>query len=320
MYRILKCYNRSIIISGAPLSKKSRIEIEVEITSAEEETEGGYIPNCGTEINNRLSESSTKSEDSRKNMNIKPLATKSSEQVEEKWDLTRYVESHHSMLKAEVYFKCDECPYQSVSQGALDRHKKLHDKTRRFVCDMCKYRFKDKIGLQQHLKKVHSDVKLYECSSCDYKTSDLSHLKRHSRTHTREKSFSCTICEYKCAQKGNLITHMRIHTGEKPYCCSFCGCKFALTSNLTKHLLRGNCRQEFFPCTQCSYKSTRVSDLKKHLIKHSDEKPFACSLCEYKCKQKNILSKHLKLHTGTIMVTNVKNGDLIVTKCLTGPS
>lgn len=50
-------------------------------------------------------------------------------------------------------------------EKSLKEHKYMHDEERRFGCDQCPKRFRQKACLFMHMK-VHKEAKDYICTSC----------------------------------------------------------------------------------------------------------------------------------------------------------
>ena len=93
----------------------------------------------------------------------------------------------HALPRGGRDFSCKECELGFDTEGAYQKHmwKSHGQRTRTFVCDICK----------RHLRTEHS-------------------LKEHYRTHTGEKPYMCDICGKCFTQRQMLTSHRRLHTGE----------------------------------------------------------------------------------------------------------
>ncbi|XP_066293786.1 zinc finger protein 22-like [Branchiostoma lanceolatum] len=76
----------------------------------------------------------------------------------------------------------------------------------------------------------------YRCDECTMQFKELSHLKKHTRTHTEKKPYKCEACSKQFGQLCSLKAHMRTHTGEKPYSCEQCNKLFSELSSLKRRM------------------------------------------------------------------------------------
>ena len=85
----------------------------------------------------------------------------------------------------------------------------------------CHKKYSNKSDLSQH-KKVHNESKCFKCEICLKVFNEKQNLKRHYRTHTGEKPFDCQICGRKFACKSNLVRHQATHSKIKSFKCTIC--------------------------------------------------------------------------------------------------
>lgn len=119
-------------------------------------------------------------------------------------------------LKQAFQYKA-ACPYLQ-SNGTLcetlintnyKRHLQIHTDDRRYCCQYCDQRFKQKGNLASH-QQTCKDVKV-------------------------AKRYLCGLCGKIFKRKFNLTRHLRGHTGIKPYICNSCGRPFRDRSSLVRH-------------------------------------------------------------------------------------
>ena len=101
---------------------------------------------------------------------------------------------HSKTHEGEKCFKCDLCPYTSISQRHLESHMLVHTDQKPFVCQHCDQSFRQKQLLKRH-------VNLY-------------HNPNYIPPQPREKTHECPECGRTFRHKGNLIRHLAIHDPE----------------------------------------------------------------------------------------------------------
>ena len=128
---------------------------------------------------------------------------------------------------------CDLCSYQGKNQSTTDDHiKAVHEKVKRYHCDLCDYGAYFRQNFRAHQKNKHgSTVKenpknrnrklflktnskkkgKYECQRCSYTTQINQKLTNHiSAVHEKVKRFNCDLCDFGTFYKANLDRHINI--------------------------------------------------------------------------------------------------------------
>ena len=105
---------------------------------------------------------------------------------------------------------------------ACARNATLVQGPERVQCPQCIRRFLTHDEMKQHVRRVHENIRRFECEQCEYRAKEKVDLVDHMRTYTGERSFACDICDMCLRQKQQLYKHRRTHTGEKPYVCQQC--------------------------------------------------------------------------------------------------
>ena len=105
-----------------------------------------------------------------------------------------------------------------------------------FICKLCHKRCASKSTLVYHIKSVHLQIKPLKCDFCEKRFIQTTHLKVHTRTHTKEKPYPCTYCKKCFSTKKNLDQHLRVHLKPKKYQCNFCQEGFVRRSDLRLHI------------------------------------------------------------------------------------
>ena len=184
-------------------------------------------------------------------------------------------------------FKCDfdTCNYIGDSYSKLKIHKLSHSDERPIKCEHCDKGFKDKYGLQNHLKMVHLDqcpdlpLLVCETDGCKYKTKSKDSFIRHKHIHSLP--LECNVCHKRFARKRLLDDHQYRHTGDKPFKCQHCSKSFPTEHLLNNHTMNLH-RPKTIPCDVkgCEKKFTTTKNLNNHMKTHQDksgiEKKFHC--------------------------------------------
>lgn len=107
----------------------------------------------------------------------------------------RYTYKMHTKThEGEKCYKCDLCPYASISARHLESHLLVHTDQKPFQCDMCEQSFRQKQLLRRHVNLYHNP---------DY-VAPTPKVKTHK----------CPSCPRSFRHKGNLIRHMALHDPE----------------------------------------------------------------------------------------------------------
>ena len=127
---------------------------------------------------------------------------------------------------------CDKCDYVTSIPSTLQHHiKAVHEKVKRFYCDLCDYACYYGYDLKKH-QKFHESNPLFEgkkhfwkaknlqnknhdkkCNLCDFAGKNPSALKRHIESvHEKVKKYYCDVCNFGCYYSFGLKNHYkRIH-------------------------------------------------------------------------------------------------------------
>ena len=204
----------------------------------------------------------------------------------------------------EKKFHCELCGHKSKQKSHLKRHKAdVHEiGVTWYHCDHCDYKCKQKSSLNSHKASVHEiGVTWYHCDHCDFKSKKKSNLKRH-KANVHEIGVvwhHCDLCDFKCKQKGDLKGHKAsVHDiGVTWHHCDLCDFKFKKKSHLKQHKAYVHeIGVVWHHCDLCDFKCKQKGDLKGHKASVHDIGVtwHHCDLCDYKCKKKSNLKQHIK--------------------------
>lgn len=141
----------------------------------------------------------------------------------------------HIPREQRYIFPCDVCGAKFTTRSAVSGHKRaVHEKLKRFVCDLCGYACGTRGELVQH-RAIHSDAKEFHCKLCPKSFKTCSNLKAHMDTHSIT-SYPCPHCSKVLNSRRTLRKHLLVHEDISPHQCSFCGKTFKRKQTLTVHL------------------------------------------------------------------------------------
>ena len=117
--------------------------------------------------------------------------------------------------------------------------------------------------------KIHEKSKKYKCDVCLKAFHQKSNLIKHYRIHTGEKPFACQLCDKKFAYKYSLVQHLATHSEVKYFNCSICpeGRSFKTKNQLRNHMVFHY--EPKFACSHCDYKTHTKQNLNIHKKVHA---------------------------------------------------
>ena len=131
-----------------------------------------------------------------------------------------------------------------------------HADRRKYFCDDCDLKFKQKKSLRDHNLNVHGinqfkekyhnpeETKIFECSHCtrSYKRKkDLNHhIRNVHESMGGDLNFSGDVCKSSFKQKKILKFHVKQKHGQGESLCPKCGKLFDRKDIMKKHLYRHN--------------------------------------------------------------------------------
>lgn len=146
----------------------------------------------------------------------------------------------------------------------MERHKRVKDTQKRFLCEVCSKCFAQSGSLVAHMR-THTGVKPYVCNVCSRAFTKSTYLQLHLRTHSGEKPYICQYCSRAFARANTLARHITMHTGEAKYHCQICMKSFR-----------------------------RLTSLNEHTYTHTGQRPYACKICTKRYNNAGSLYAHTK--------------------------
>lgn len=98
---------------------------------------------------------------------------------------------HSKTHEGEKCYKCEFCPYASISARHLESHLLIHTDQKPYLCTQCEQTFRQKQLLKRHMNFYHNP--------------------NYVPPQPQEKTHVCPSCKKSFRHKGNLIRHMAMH-------------------------------------------------------------------------------------------------------------
>ncbi|CAB3252251.1 unnamed protein product [Arctia plantaginis] len=218
-------------------------------------------------------------------------------------------------------YKCELCYKGVMDEDSLKKHVLYqHDPSRgSIICEYCSFRYKDKRGLNQHLK---SHRLKFACKQCSYVSRTTFNAKEHYKMHTGH-THKCRHCGKAYEKLSSHLTHLRMQhpsdfiwcniCGEAfigefglnahkkrahrhlnlPFHCVSCDVYFASEPALTRHSSVGTCSSS--ACVHCGDPFDKAMELRQHLLgKHRSCKVYQCEKCHKTFSRQSLHSAHYK--------------------------
>ena len=198
--------------------------------------------------------------------------------------MRKHVESEHG----EKPFKCEKCEKRFQSLIAKSYHEQTHHagEVKVFDCNVCGKQFKSGIHLKQHVKYVHSDTRRWNCDECDAKFKQKRDLRihvfnKHNVNYSTEdydenqsktsKVIKCEQCEATFWYRKNLSAHMKTkHTIGESFQCDKCNSIFKNKKTMVAHKRYKHEQLDLdISCKVCGKTFAERRSLKRHEKSHS---------------------------------------------------
>ncbi|XP_014215951.1 zinc finger protein 510 [Copidosoma floridanum] len=185
-----------------------------------------------------------------------------------KQSVRSHILNHHQKLAKD--FPCDICGKLFYRKNQMQTHRVIHDKSRRFKCNLCSSYLLSRESLQLHMQRSHQ--KNYACDNCEKSFVSKKALNNHKITHFPPR-YKCIYCGNFYKSKHTLRDHTWYHHESiYKYICSKCGKKCKSKANLSTHMaVHSSIR---FGCPSCGKApSNRYDNLKEHMKKCIKDRP-----------------------------------------------
>lgn len=208
--------------------------------------------------------------------------------------------SHREFCRErKVWYCCDLCPFDSVDKTLLSRHFiNNHTETGNFHCEVCDLHFKEKNGLNSHLKSHIPKI----CQFCGIEVMSKSSLIKHFNDSHSQGPYDCVKCSYSTNNRDSFDKHLKIHKGKVE--CDDCNYSFSYFYMLKQHQMAKRHgiyklveNQQEFKCNLCDEVLKTQTNLNNHLSNfHVDKKLLTCEICSKVFKSKKNMRTHKKSH------------------------
>ncbi len=105
-------------------------------------------------------------------------------------------------------------------------------------CDECGKKFNRTQILTRHYETVHQKIKKFTCDVCGVSFYSKYELKVHAPRHKIERPFHCDQCPKTFKSDYSLKGHFRIYHQERNHVCDICGKSYYLIKELNRHIQR----------------------------------------------------------------------------------
>lgn len=197
----------------------------------------------------------------------------------------------------DIYKCCNECDFKTLSLSFLERHKVLHDKSRKYICVSCGLRYPTRHGRNRHMEKCRLGANIAQkqssyvqkklicnkyCNECNFKTLSLSALEKHILLHDKSRTYVCGSCGLRYPTRHSQKRHMET-------------CRLATNIALQKQ--SPNVQKKLICnkyCDECTFKTFSLSALEKHILLHDKSRKYVCGSCGLRFPTRYNQNRHMK--------------------------
>jgi KRAB domain-containing zinc finger protein len=212
--------------------------------------------------------------------------------------LKDHINAIHNKIKR---YCCDLCDYSAYYRTSLNRHSKdvhLGGNKEEFKCDHCDKAFTRKETLVYHVNIIHKNIQEFQCDHCDKAFGRNDFLQDHiNAIHNNIKRFSCDLCDYSSYYKKYLVRHSKaVHCDnvKEVFKCDSCDKTFTWKVTLVKHVNTKHKKLRKYSCQLCTYTSYDKRALKYHSnAVHLGKKDYRCTQCNKTFTRRESLVGHI---------------------------
>ena len=95
-------------------------------------------------------------------------------------NLNTHIQDVHG--KKENDFQCSECEMSFKKRHLLNKHKRIHDTSKRYSCHICDKSFTRKWDLERHISSCHDKI-IFKCDFCARKFNRHDNLLKHLKSN-----------------------------------------------------------------------------------------------------------------------------------------
>ncbi|XP_074654526.1 uncharacterized protein LOC141908388 [Tubulanus polymorphus] len=172
--------------------------------------------------------------------------------------------------------------------GIIPNPNPIYSMERKFGCEMCGKRFRDKCGLRNHMN-IHLGLRPHVCDICKKSFSQSSAMLRHRKGHFK---FALEVCEMSCMKKMKCA----LISPEYRY-----GLMIGTLGDSTAQegLVGPNpiySMERKFGCEVCGRRFRHSNGLNNHMNIHLGLRPYICDICQKTFSQSSAMKRHRKGH------------------------
>lgn len=202
-----------------------------------------------------------------------------------------YAKKHIEFEHERAPFQCDHCEKVFHSEKAKHYHENIKhsNSDTTFKCEICNKKFTSEVSRKRHSKYVHSEVRKWSCEDCEAKFKERRDLRIHIRNkhsdfnteredyqESKDKTlFRCEKCKTIFTFRKNLKAHESTciaDDAQQQYVCEECKSKFKFKRNLVSHIkIKHGINDPQFDCPECGKLFKEKRSMIRHKITHEEK-------------------------------------------------
>lgn len=180
-----------------------------------------------------------------------------------------------------------------------ERGKKSWPKRNCPQCPFCDRRYRDNLGMRQHIARKHPDcINFVQCNKCYKCVKNADELPNHDC----ESSWLCLECNpirNMCSAERLQKHRSKFHRGEQSgFQCQECQRKFLTPRRLKQHQKLAHIHHKPYKCGFCMEYFENELAVALHERIHTGKIKYECNICDYKCNRWSRLTEHKQVDHG----------------------